>query len=328
MSKQTVGYYKHFLVQPPTPAVEKINEFTFTNFAKAWAHMGFVPVLREIGEHTYHVKLYLDALKIKDREALCMFTATYFRERVRELSSHAKCTQILVYARTWLTLEDISYADSLNDLEQSLLSLLPDETPFKCNDQGEGISHHLSNIPEVFDHWNALVLDGYFEPDYEEKCRMEDEQKKKEELTGKTVSLTFFMKTGGLQPAILEPKLIDQFFKGNLAKRWAMLNGYLPTFTGYENGVIQFSLVTDPRCTGLYWISLCGNIAAQYKQQVDFLKEATNFRVEHFIANDIIGFNINADQTEKITKYSARVKATYASLPKKPFWIHYGKINS
>jgi hypothetical protein len=49
MSKQTVGYYKHFLVQPPTPAVEKINEFTFTNFAKAWAHMGFLPVLREIG---------------------------------------------------------------------------------------------------------------------------------------------------------------------------------------------------------------------------------------------------------------------------------------
>ena len=328
MSKQTVGYYKHFLVQPPTPAVEKINEFTFTNFAKAWAHMGFVPVLREIGEHTYHVKLYLDALKIKDREALCMFTATYFRERVRELSSHAKCTQILVYARTWLTLEDISYADSLNDLEQSLLSLLPDETPFKCNDQGEGISHHLSNIPEVFDHWNALVLDGYFEPDYEEKCRMEDEQKKKEELTGKTVMLTFFMKTGGPQPTTWDAKAINKYFQGNLAKRWAMLNGYLPTFTGYENGVIQFSLVTDPRCTGLYWISLCGNIAAQYKQQVDFLKEATNFRVEHFIANDIIGFNINADQTEKITKYSARVKASYASLPKKPFWIHYGKINS
>ena len=42
--------------------------------------MGFVPVFREIGEHTYHVKLYLDDLKIKDREELYMFTATYFRE--------------------------------------------------------------------------------------------------------------------------------------------------------------------------------------------------------------------------------------------------------
>ena len=326
MSKQTIGYYKHFLVQPPTPAVDKINEFTFTNFAKAWAHMGFVPVLREIGEHTYHVKLYLDAVKIKDREELCMFTATYFRERVRELSSHAKCTQILVYARTWLTLEDISSADSLNDLEQSLLTLLPDETPFKCNDQGEGISHHLSNIPEVFNHWNALVLDGYFEPEYEEKCRLEDEQKKQEESTGKTVSLTFFMKTGGPQPITWDAKAINKYFQGNVAKRWAMLDGYLPTYTGYANGVIQFDLVTDPRCTGLYWISLCDNIAAHYKQQVDFLKDATNFEVNHFIVNDIIGFNIKAGNDEKFVRLNDRVQATYASMPKTSAFIHYGKI--
>lgn len=215
MSKQTVGYYKHFLVQPPTPAVEKINEFTFTNFAKSWAHMGFVPVLREIGERTYHVKLYLNALKIKDREELCMFTATYFREMVRELSSHAKCTQILVYARTWLTPEDISSADSLNDLEQSLLTLLPDETPFKCNDNGEGITHALSNIPEVFNHWNALILDGYFEPEYEEKCRLEDEKKKQEELSRKTVSLTFFMKKKGPDSVSNYPPSLQHGFPEN-----------------------------------------------------------------------------------------------------------------
>jgi len=29
-------------------------------------------------------------------------------------------------------------------------------------------------------------LDGYFEPEYEEKCRLGDEWKKQEELTGKT----------------------------------------------------------------------------------------------------------------------------------------------
>jgi len=326
MSKQTIGYYKHFLVQPPTPAVEKINESTFTNFAKAWAHMGFLPVLREIGEYTFHVKLYLDALKIKDREELCMLIATYFRERIPELSSHDKCTQILVYARTWLTLEDISSADSLNDLEQSLLNVLPDETPFKCNEQGEGISHYLSNIPALFNHWNALALDGYFEPDYEERCRIEDEQKKKEELSGKTVSLTLFMKTGGAQPTTWDAKAINKYFQGNVAKRWAMLNGYLPTYTGYANGVIQFDLVTDPRCTGLYWNSLCSNIAVHYKQQIDFLKDATNFKVTHFIVNDIIGFNINAGDDEKFIKLNDRVQATYASIPKTSAFIHYGKI--
>ena len=326
MSKQTVGYYKHFLVQPPTPAVEKINEFTFTNFAKAWAHMGFVPVLREIGEHTYHVKLYLDATKIKDREELCMFTATYFRERVRELSSHAKCTQILVYARTWLTPAAIFSANSLNDLEQSLLTLLPDETPFKCNDNGDGISHHLSNIPAVFSHWNGLILDGYFEPDYEERCRIEDERKKQEELTGKTVRVTFFMKTGGPQPTTLDAKAINKYFKGNLAKRWAMLDGYLPTYTGYDNGVIKFDLVTDPRCTGLYWISLCINIATQYKQQVDLLKDTTGFEVTHFIVNDIIGLHMLVGDNEKFVRLNARVQATNASITKTISFIHYGKI--
>ena len=326
MNKQTVGYYKHVLVQPPTPVVEKINEFTFVNFAKAWAHMGFLPLLREIGEHTYHVKLYLDAIKIKDREELCMFTATYFRERVRELSSHAKCNQILVYAGKWLTLEDISAATSLNDIEQSLFTLLPDETPFKCNDQGEGISHYLSNIPAVFNHWNALVLDGYFEPEYEERCRIEDEQKKQDESRGKTVSLTFFTKTGGSQPTTWDAKDINKYFKGNVAKRWAMLDGYLPTYTGYANGVIQFDLVTDPRCTGLHWISLCDTIAIQYKQQIDFLRDATHFKVNHFIVNDIIGFNINADDNEKLVRLNDRVQATYATMPKIAAFIHYGKI--
>jgi len=326
MSKQTVGYYKHFLVQPPTPAVEKINEFTFTNFGKAWAHMGFVPVLREIGEHTYHVKLYLDALKIKDRDALCMFTATYFRERVRELSSHAKCTQILVYGRTWLTPAAIFSANSLNDLEQSLLTLLPNETPFKCNDNGDGISHHLSNIPAVFNHWNGLILDGYFEHDYEERCRIEDERKKQEELTGKTVRVAFFMKTGGPQPTTLDAKAINKYFQGNLAKRWAMLDGYLPTYTGYDNGVIKFNLVTDPRCTGLYWMSLCINIATQYKQEVDVLKDTTGFEVTHFIVNDIIGLHMLVGDNEKFVRLNARVQATNASITKTISFIHYGKI--
>lgn len=130
MNKQTIDYYRHFLVQVPTPAVEKINESTFTNYAKGWAHMGFLPILTKIDEHTYHVKLYLNDSVINDREQLCMFTATYFRERFCQLSTQAKSNQIVVYAQTWLTPKQIASATSLNDLEQSLLSILPDETLF------------------------------------------------------------------------------------------------------------------------------------------------------------------------------------------------------
>jgi hypothetical protein len=142
----------------------------------------------------------------------------------------------------------------------------------------------------------------------------------------KTVTLQLFMKTGGQQPQTWDPAAINQYFIGNFAKQWAMCDGYLPTYLGYENGVIWFKLVTDPRIKVNYWISLCNYIANKYKANVVLLKNATNFEVEHFIANDIIGFNIEADDPEKFKIYDARLKASYATLPEKPNVLHYGHI--
>jgi hypothetical protein len=44
------------------------------------------------------------------------------------------------------------------------------------------------------------------------------------------------------------------------------------------------------------------------------------------MANDIIGFNIEADNPEKFKEYDARLKASYKTLPEKPNLLHYGKI--
>ena len=142
----------------------------------------------------------------------------------------------------------------------------------------------------------------------------------------KTVTLNLFMKTGGPQPETWDPEAINKYFIGNFAKQWAMCEGYLPTYLGYENGVIKFKLVTDPRISGIYWISLCNYIAYHYKTKVELLKDATNFDVSHFMANDIIGFNIEADDPEKFKSYSERVSASYATLPEKANLLHYGKI--
>ena len=142
----------------------------------------------------------------------------------------------------------------------------------------------------------------------------------------KTVTLQLFMKTGGPQPETWDPEAINKYFIGNFAKQWAMCDGYLPTYLGYENGVIWFKLVSDPRITGIYWISLCNFITYQYKTKVELLKDATNFDVEHFMANDIIGFNIEADNPEKLKEYDARLKASYATLHAKANLLHYGKI--
>jgi hypothetical protein len=142
----------------------------------------------------------------------------------------------------------------------------------------------------------------------------------------KTVTLQLFMKTGGPQPETWDPEAINKYFIGNFAKQWAMYDGYLPTYLGYENGVIKFKLVTDPRISGIYWISLCNFIAYQYKTHVNLLRDAHNFDVEHYMANDIIGFNIEAGNVEKFKIYNARLSASYASLPEKPNLLHYGRI--
>ena len=141
-----------------------------------------------------------------------------------------------------------------------------------------------------------------------------------------TITLQLFMKTGGPQPETWDPDAINKYFIGNFAKQWAMCDGYLPTFLGYENGVIRFKLVTDPRITGIYWISLCNYIAYQYKTKIELLKDATKYDVEHFMANDIIGFNIEAGNPEKFQSYDARLKASYETLPENANFLHYGKI--
>lgn len=142
----------------------------------------------------------------------------------------------------------------------------------------------------------------------------------------KTVTLHLFMKTGWPQPETWDPEAINKYFIGDFAKNWAMCDGYLPTYLGYENGIIKFKLVSDPRITDIYWISLCNYIANQYKAQVRLLRDATNFEVEHYMANDIIGFNIEADNPEKFKEYDARLKASYATLPKSPNMLHKGRI--
>jgi hypothetical protein len=142
----------------------------------------------------------------------------------------------------------------------------------------------------------------------------------------KSFTLHLFMKTGGPQPETWDPEAINKYFIGNFAKHWAMCDGHLPTYLGYENGVIKFKLVSDPRITDIYWISLCNYIANQYKAQVRLLRDATNFEVEHYMANDIIGFNIEADNPEKFKEYDARLKASYATLPETPNMLHKGRI--
>ena len=44
----------------------------------------------------------------------------------------------------------------------------------------------------------------------------------------KTVTLQFFMKTGGPQPETWDPEAINKYFIGNFAKQWLCVMGIFP----------------------------------------------------------------------------------------------------
>jgi hypothetical protein len=47
---------------------------------------------------------------------------------------------------------------------------------------------------------------------------------------------------------------INKYFIGNFAKQWAMRDGCIPTYLGYENGVIRLKLVNDLRIKVIRYI--------------------------------------------------------------------------
>jgi hypothetical protein len=53
------------------------------------------------------------------------------------------------------------------------------------------------------------------------------------------LSLNFIVTTGGTLTETLDPEVINKYFIGNLAKQWAISNGYLSPYLGYENDVIR-----------------------------------------------------------------------------------------
>jgi hypothetical protein len=330
--RQNLIKNRYLIIYPSTVEVDEINDYSFHHYARKWAYYhSFLPVLSKIRKDKIIIKLFYNENLRYDLRQIEEFCATFYRE-VFPILIYSQVNFIRVSLKNKIEVNSILKCNSMKELENLHIDSLKDDD-YISNGTTYGVSHINLN----FNFWSKLLDEGYLKPEFEDKCRAEStteevDYKNKNDISEgncaeeKSINIQFFMKTGGSQPEYLDANAIDKFFKGNLAKKWAMCDGYLPTFKSCSNGVINFDLVTDPRCTGLYWISLCNHIANQYKEHVKMLKDATHFKADHFIANDIIGFNINANDTDKFNKYNDRVQATYASLPLKPEATHYGKI--
>ena len=336
----TFGNHKALITQSVSEKVKQINDFTLEYFAKkSIINYGFFPVLRIIESEKIYIKLYYYKYRIgASKREIEDFSSEFYRSEIKGLS-YSSCNILAIHLGTEVTAEAVNSCKSMDEMELTFLNTLTNDSwvGISLSDPNEGGLTVYQTFSSSYHKWKKLLEEGYLEPEYEAKCKIELEKKKtkiekKKEISEgnteeeKSVKINTFMKTGGPEPESCNAEEIDKFFKGNLAKKWAMHDGYLPTYTGYKNGVIHFKLVTDPRCINVFWISLCNYIATQYKNYVGLLNNATHFEVKHFIANDIIGFNIIGSEMDYLDKYVDRVKATYASLPLIPESTHYGKI--
>lgn len=119
----------------------------------------------------------------------------------------------------------------------------------------------------------------------------------------------FYQRTGGEQPLSLEPKEINRYFQGNYAKVWAMHHGYIANFRSLEGTTIKFDLITDPRLpkNQYAFMKLCIFIAGLYREKITLLKEITHFEVDHYFADDIIGYHLSGNELDQLPEYNSRI---------------------
>jgi hypothetical protein len=336
----TFGNYKALITKSVDERVKQINDFTLEYFAKkSIIKYGFFPVLRIIESNKIYIKLYYYKYRIgASKREIEDFSTEFYRSEIKGLS-YSCCNIMTIHLETNVTEEAVNCCKSMDEMELIFLNTLKNDSWVSIStiNYNEGGLTVFQTFSSNYDKWKKLLDEGYLASEFEAKCKIELERKKteiekKKEISAgnseeeKSIKINIFMKTGGPQPESWDAGEIDKFFKGNLAKKWAMCDGYLPTYTGYENGIIHFDLVTDPRCTNVFWISLCNYIAIHYKKNVGLLNNATHFEVKHFEANDIIGFNLTGNEMNNFDKYDDRVQAAYDTLPLKPTATHHGKI--
>lgn len=334
----TVGNQINLLTQKVPPSITKINDHCLRLFGKkSLTHYGFLIVLRKRTTGTFYIKLYYNTTIIREcTNEILDFAASFYQGEFPDMKYEFGniiripfINEVDPY-RVWS-------CQSMTELESYLLSNIDGNTSIGLNMETLEGDKRCSTVPVyVYRDWKNLLEDGYLEPDYEEKLT----RQLKQEYFGSTASdlikstgyekpetfqVHFFKKSGGPQPGNLDPHAINEFFKGNYAKVWAMVKGFIPTFSSYENNTIYFDLVSDPRFKGND-IILVKFIASEYKTRVDVLKDAVEFEVRHFMAKDIIGYVINTSDPELMKEYADRVKRSYATLKPEPDLIHYGVI--
>ncbi len=318
---------------PITYKVKEINEITFKQHAKKWAYANsFFPVLRIVENDRIFIKLYYYVELSDDIRQLEEFSATYYRENIPNMN-YSTCNVLRIKIENKINAEDILKCNSMEELENLYVTSFGDVGYFgNLPHTMEGnVTVHMKWVDREFTYWSKLLSKGYLTDVYEAKCKDINEQILKSNISQPieektfTASIHLFQKTGGEQPTSLEPKAINKFFKGNIAKDWTMRLGYIPTFTEYKDGVIYFDIISDPRFTGSDLI-LAKQIARIFAKNVTLLKDATSYEANHFKANDIIGFLITRADEHLLESMKARMDKSYAELSEKPQLVHYGTI--
>ncbi|HNQ12413.1 MAG TPA: hypothetical protein PKH65_02635 [Bacteroidia bacterium] len=356
-----LGEVCHFFENESNEKIEAVNDKGLDLFVRKWAiRAGFLPVIRYFGKSQDKSKnrYVIDKNKNTYISEYC-FMRLYFskssyaphhdeRELPDILHGYAKFMSKKVelslnYMHITLdyfpTEAEIMKCKTMKELEELILVEKNYNSLILVNRDypNEGASYTSGfgfRSDSDFMRCNQLILNGYFEPQYE----LDTRKKYKEEVLGISRQKETFRHTHAVSKRVSLFKTMMSFmdedtllyfnaeYYFNRSFPWADRYGVFCVIESYNENTLTFKLITDPR-----WITRYKELSLfvfmTYINCIDKFKDIENYVCNHYLANDIIGYNYDKVKTTKHSAYDVRINTSLSTLKPKPDDIYTGSID-
>jgi hypothetical protein len=160
---------KHFILEPATDNVRKINQTVFEKYAKYWAiHYQFFPVMRYVKDDTLYIKFYYSERRKNELRELTDLVNAFYQNFIG-LTNYNNINCLTIPFSQQIPKAQLVACSSMAELEKTHLGTLDESSWIGCDRFGNGsvIAHGKWPLG-LFFKWNQLLAEGYFSQEYDE----------------------------------------------------------------------------------------------------------------------------------------------------------------
>lgn len=168
----TFGKYEFLLNEKVRPEVAKMNDWHFGNFSKkCLLKYGFLSIIRFLYDDTLYLKLYYFDNKVREnKREMEQFVSSYYLHEMYQLK-YTKCNIIRIPLKINIEDEVIELQDDTSSIESLLQLQLTEDSWIGVDYTGTqgGLTIGANPDSSVHRRRKELLLEGYMNPNYEEK---------------------------------------------------------------------------------------------------------------------------------------------------------------